>query len=64
MQMTNMLSIICLYFIQKYDDFSNIYYFVKLNALDFGVLQNLNKSRSIVKSVLLLILFCLNIASS
>lgn len=64
MQMTNMISIICLYFIQKYDDFSNIYYFVKLNALDFGVLQNLNKSRSIVKSVLLLILFCLNIASS
>ncbi len=62
--MTNMISIICLYFIQKYDDFSNIYYFVKLNALDFGVLQNLNKSRSIVKSVLLLILFCLNIASS
>ena len=64
MQMTNMISIICLYFIQKYDDFSNIYYFVKLNVLDFGVLQNLNKSRSIVKSVLLLILFCLNIASS
>ena len=62
--MTNMISIICLYFIQKYDDFSNIYYFVKLNALDFGVLQNLNKSRSIVKSVLLLILFYLNIASS
>lgn len=62
--MTNIISTICLYFIQKYDDFSNIYYFVKLNALDFGVLQNLNKSRSIVKSVLLLILFCLNIASS
>lgn len=62
--MTNIISTICLYFIQKYDDFFNIYYFVKLNVLDFGVLQNLNKSRSIVKSVLLLILFCLNIASS